>query len=243
MDNPNPGQPTWQQPNLDPRAAAKAAKAYAKAQRPWFKKKRFMIPLALVVLIGIGSAAGGSDDKDGGPKVINEATEGSSTSKRAGAENADTAKSEPKEKPKEKAAPGTKENPVRIGKTVELEGTRYTVTAAKKAARVGDQYFGEDADGVFIIVDLTIMNTKNETKTFMDAAAKFVAKDDTSYETDSDASIMMADTSLMLTEMHPDLPTKGQLVFDVPPGKVKGAVLEVSDLFGGGEAYIALGLA
>jgi hypothetical protein len=48
----------------DAKAEAKAAKAYAKAQRPWYKKKRFILPLALVALfvaVGIGSA-GGSDD-------------------------------------------------------------------------------------------------------------------------------------------------------------------------------------
>ncbi len=39
---------------MDPRAAAAAAKAYAKATRPWFKKKRFIIPIAIVVLLGIG---------------------------------------------------------------------------------------------------------------------------------------------------------------------------------------------
>lgn len=47
----------------DPRANAKAAKAYAKAQRPWYKKKRFIIPLALVVLIVIGSLASTGSDK------------------------------------------------------------------------------------------------------------------------------------------------------------------------------------
>ena len=35
----------------DARAQAKADKAYAKARRPWYKKKRFLLPLALIVLI------------------------------------------------------------------------------------------------------------------------------------------------------------------------------------------------
>lgn len=33
-----------------------------KALRPWFKKKRFAIPLALVAVIGISIAAGGGGD-------------------------------------------------------------------------------------------------------------------------------------------------------------------------------------
>lgn len=47
----------------DARAQAKAAKAYEKARRPWYKKKRFILPLALIVLIIIIIAAtsGGGD--------------------------------------------------------------------------------------------------------------------------------------------------------------------------------------
>lgn len=48
----------------DPREAkarAKADKAYQKAQRPWFKKKRFIVPLVFIVLfIIIGVSSGGS---------------------------------------------------------------------------------------------------------------------------------------------------------------------------------------
>lgn len=47
----------------DPKATAKAAKAYAKAQRPWFKKKRFILPLAFVLIAVISQAAGGSSDE------------------------------------------------------------------------------------------------------------------------------------------------------------------------------------
>jgi hypothetical protein len=47
----------------DAKAAAKAAKAYAKAQRPWYKKKRFIAPAGVVAVIAAIaiSTAGGSD--------------------------------------------------------------------------------------------------------------------------------------------------------------------------------------
>lgn len=47
----------------DAKARSKADKAYQKAQRPWFKKKRFIIPLLLLVLfiiIGVSGGGGGS---------------------------------------------------------------------------------------------------------------------------------------------------------------------------------------
>jgi hypothetical protein len=46
----------------DPKATAAAAKAYAKAQRPWYKKKRFMIPLVLLIIAVIAAASGGGED-------------------------------------------------------------------------------------------------------------------------------------------------------------------------------------
>jgi hypothetical protein len=54
--------PSQQQPSdnpSNPKAAAKAAKAYAKAMRPWYKKKRYLISLAaigLVVIVAVSSS-------------------------------------------------------------------------------------------------------------------------------------------------------------------------------------------
>lgn len=63
MTDPTPP-PAYQPGQDNPKAAAKAAKAYAKASRPWFKKKRFIIPAALVAIIAIGSvASGGGGDE------------------------------------------------------------------------------------------------------------------------------------------------------------------------------------
>lgn len=54
--------PPAYQPGTDPKAAAKAAKAYAKATRPWYKKKRWIGAIALLVIIGFSAANGGGSD-------------------------------------------------------------------------------------------------------------------------------------------------------------------------------------
>lgn len=46
------------------KADAKAAKARAKAMRPWYRKKRFILPLGLVVLVVLIVAAGGGGGED-----------------------------------------------------------------------------------------------------------------------------------------------------------------------------------
>jgi hypothetical protein len=46
-------------PTGNPKADAKAAKAYAKATRPWFKKKRWWLAGAVIVAIGASATSGG----------------------------------------------------------------------------------------------------------------------------------------------------------------------------------------
>lgn len=228
-----------QDQNTDPKIAAKAQVAYekaaAKASRPWFRKKRFVIPLGLVVVGALATGLNGGDE-GAGPQEVEAAT----------ADEAKAAGEKKEATEKQQAEVGSAERPLPVGRTIELEGTRYTVDAARTTPTIGSEFMEEQADGVFVVVDLTIENTKDESKIFSDSAAQFTTADGTSYGTDSDASVAALgegeDNSLLMTEMHPDLPTSGQLIFDVPPAKVKGGTLEVSDLFGGGEAYLALGL-
>ncbi len=61
--------PEWQsQTEQNPKAAAKAAKAYAKASRPAYKKKRFIIPAAIAAIaIASSAGGGGSDGNDATP--------------------------------------------------------------------------------------------------------------------------------------------------------------------------------
>jgi len=50
---------TEPQNSVNPEAQAKADKAYVKAMRPWYKKKRFLFPSILIAVIAINSATGG----------------------------------------------------------------------------------------------------------------------------------------------------------------------------------------
>lgn len=55
--------PSGQQSYADAKAQAKAAKAYAKASRPWYRKKRwwFLAVVVLIVIIAVASSNGGDD--------------------------------------------------------------------------------------------------------------------------------------------------------------------------------------
>ncbi|MDI3195677.1 hypothetical protein QK290_14985 [Pseudarthrobacter sp. AL07] len=53
----------------DGKAQAAAEKAYRKASRPWFKKKRFILPLVLVLIMIISSIANGGKKGDSSATV------------------------------------------------------------------------------------------------------------------------------------------------------------------------------
>lgn len=210
---PRPGGP---QSYADAKAQAKAAKAYAKANRPWYRKKRwwFLAVVVVIVIIIIASNSGGDD---------------------GGTQGGDTASD---------SKPGSQDHPAAIGQAVTLAGTQYTVMKATKQASVGGEYASQKAGGIYVVVTLKIENKKDETKTFAQDAAKLVGGNGKTYSTDTDGTIAAAgnDQPLIYVDMQPDVPKTGVLVFDVPPTATKGALLKVSDLFGAGDAYVDLGL-
>lgn len=66
------------------KAELKAAKAKAKALRPWFKKKRFILPIAIVLIFGITQATRGGDSS------LTEANSSSTSGEAAVTEEAST---------------------------------------------------------------------------------------------------------------------------------------------------------
>jgi hypothetical protein len=204
-----------------PKAEAKAAKAYAKAMRPWYKKKRVIIPAGLVVLAIAASAASSGGTGSGGASSGSASSSSASSASSSGANGASA----------------------KVGQAVTNAGTTYKVTSAKTTDTIGDpRFLGERADGVFVIVNLELTNNKDETKTFLDSSAKLKTSDGNEYETSDKAVLAFGDDSLMLKDIQPDLTTHGKVAFEIPPSKVSGSTLVIEDLYGSGEIKVDLGL-
>ena len=144
---------------------------------------------------------------------------------------------EEQEKEQDKAAPvGT------VGTPLTNAGTTYTVTSAESTSTIGDnEYSKETTNGTFVVVDLELLNNKDETKTFMSNTAKLRTTDGKEYEV-SDKSIMAFDNSLIMEDIQPDLTTSGKLAFELPASKAAGAQLVIEDLWGNGSVKFDLGL-
>jgi len=209
----------------NPKAEVKAAKAYAKATRPWYKKKRVIIPAGLVVLTIAGSA--GSSGDTGSATA-------SGTAAAAASQKAGTS---------DKKAATSEDEVAKVGQAVTNAGTTYKVTKVRATKQIGDpELLGARADGRFVIVDLQLTNKKDETKTFMESNVKLKASNGKEYETSDKAIMAFGDESLMLKDIQPDLTTRGKLAFEVPPSKVAGSTLVIEDLWGSDEIKVDLGL-
>jgi uncharacterized protein DUF4352 len=217
---PEPGVPeSAPRSHKEAKAAAKAAKAYAKAQRPWYKKKRFVLPLGLLLLIVVVAAASSGGGTGSGDSAISGSGNTGSASK------SDDGKSG------------------KVGQALTNAGTTYKVTKVQTTDKLGDPALGgARTDGTFVVVSLELTNNKDQTKTFLDSSAKIKTSDGKQYKTSDKAVLAFGDEGLLLKDIQPDLTTRGKLAFELPSGKVSGSTLVVEDLFGSGEIKVDLGL-
>lgn len=226
MTTPTPPTPPTFSNSKEAKAQAKATKAHAKALRPWFKKKRWIISIGFVLLVIIAGVAGSSSDTTDNGGSASSSSSSSSNDSGGGSDE------------KDDETTGT------VGEPVTNAGMTYEVTSARSASTIGDTTYGlgAEADGEFVIVNLELTNNKDDTKTFSETAAKVVTTDGKEYETTSDAVLAFGDDGLFLKEVQPDLTTSGKIAFDLPPAKVSGSKLVIEDLYGRGEVTIDLGL-
>lgn len=147
-------QQPWQPPSArEARANAKAEKARAKALRPWYKKKRFLIPLGLVLVLVIVAVAGGGGDEDEGSETPAAARDDNAT---AGAGD-DGASPDAEEQTDTRNLSLYPERPDRqdedheaeVGQGVRLSGYTASVTGAEIST---EEFLGEQLT-VFVTVE------------------------------------------------------------------------------------------
>jgi len=191
----HPAPPQQQLSHAEARAQAKAAKAHAKSLRPWYKKKRFILPLllvALIVLISVASKGGetttadpaGSQSQPTQPKATN--------------------------KPPAPAAAG-------VGDKVSAGDWDFTVTKIKcGVSRVGSQYLNKNPQGQFCLLNLSVTNNGNDAGTLASDNQKLLDKQGRTFSSDSEATIYADPGQNLFEQINPGNTLKGQIVFDIP---------------------------
>jgi hypothetical protein len=181
----------------DPKARAKADKAYAKAMRPWYKKKRFIIPLLLVIIFAVSQATkGGSTPETTSTGANDTAQVGSSGQGDAGAPAAGAAK---------------------IGQKVRDGKFEFVVTKVQQGVKsVGDKYLGQKAQGQYVLIHITVTNIGDESQMLADSSQKVRDAKGREFSADTAAAIYLEDNKVFINEINPGNTVKGTLVYDMP---------------------------
>lgn len=214
--------------------------------------------LALFVIIG---ALGGGDDESPGVAAqttagsTDPAGEGTgpsasspgSTADGSAAEEESAAEDAAREDPAEEAGTPTEtedeagqneeptqEDPAgpRMGDVVTVGDFAITVDGVEEGlSRVGDEMFGEDAQGQFVKVQVTVENTGNSAEYFFDSEQKLIDDQDRQHSTSS-SSWLLDEENLFLAEINPGNKVVGVLLYDIPQDAVPTAVELQANMFG-----------
>jgi len=90
---------------------------------------------------------------------------------------------------------------------------------------VGSEYFKEEADGIYLIFDVTIENIGDKSEHIWGSYVTVIDDQGRRFEHDTTAEIY-ADDSFSFEQMQPGLPKRGKIIFDVP--EEMGGYIEIS---------------
>ena len=194
------------------KAKAAAAKAEAKAMRPWFKKKRILIPGILVLIIAAVTFSNNGNGADSGS--ASNSSEESSTDTNT----------------------ETEVDVLGIGDTATEDGFSFVVNGIECGiASVGDSTFGAQAQGQFCKVNLTVENIGDKAEyVFADSQLLF---DDQGREFSPDTSSMLYlgdGANLLLEEINPGNSVTSDLLYDVSADFVADYIEVHSSAFSSG---------
>lgn len=198
-------------------------------KRSWFARHKVLTTLGVLVLavVAIASAtSGGSDAPDAPAPAAGGSTAGSGTGDTAApADDAAPADAQP-------AGVGT---PVRDGKF------EFTVTGIEPGvARIGDDMLGQDAQGQFVLVHLTVTNIGEEAQYFDGSSQKAFDAQGRELSADGSAAVYLGDANSFLNQINPGNSVTGTVVFDIPADAALTR-LELHDSPFSGGVEVALG--
>lgn len=149
----------------DARARAAADKAYRKASRPWFKKKRFIFTGIILLFIVIGVATGGGDDEK--TPASDAAAAPPAAAETAAAEQPSQEAAAPAEQ-KEAEAPAADAGPAFPGaEKSDVIGNAGDALALKKVTVTSTALFDGDATlGATLCTTATLQNGSDKTMDF-----------------------------------------------------------------------------
>jgi Domain of unknown function (DUF4352) len=107
----------------------------------------------------------------------------------------------------------------KIGDVIPVENYIYRVDGIQFKKTLGNEFIKETADGVFLLVPLSIKNISKESRTLDNSMFKLTDEQGTEYESSTRGTTaveMSGEKTLFLKQCQPNIQTAGLLVFEVP---------------------------
>ncbi|MGC5627303.1 DUF4352 domain-containing protein [Georgenia sp. Z1344] len=209
----------------------KVQKRMQKAARPWVARHKILTgALGIVGVAAVAGIAGGGEEDTSADAAADstsaapEAPEGSApaTTEVPAEEQPAAEEAVVEEAPAEEAAGAQVGMPVQVG---DLD---VTVTEVEPGiASVGDEYLGEQAQGQFVLVQVTMTNTGDSAATFFEQDAVLVDTEGRQHETSSASIYLDESSSWLITDINPGNTADGALLFDIP-ADAEADLLQVS---------------
>lgn len=215
-----------------PATPTTAAAQADQVKRPWYRKKRILIPIASVVAIGALSNLTGGGKTDPTTPVADAtpvATATSSQPAKAAAAKTTEAKAPATTSPAPPKPASQLGQPVRDGKF------EFVVKDVKCGiGRVGDEYLNKTPQGQFCSVGVTVTNIGDEPQSmFADNQYAFDGQG-RRFSASSEAAIYADDSKLLFEEINPGNTLSGRVYFDMPKGQSPVKLKLYDSAFSGG---------
>lgn len=130
--------------------------------------------------------------------------------------------------------------PCAVGQTLSLYGTSYRVNRVRTASQIGDGSLGGNANGVFVILTLTITDLKTHPALIIADALPILTRSGNLYSASTEVSTFYRNGLGTLERLQARQPKTFIAVYDVPKNALHGAQLEIRDL--GTDAMAAINL-
>jgi hypothetical protein len=195
------------------RADGKAEKARQKAMRPWFKKKRFIIPLAFVALVIVIAAAGSGEDAE-----------------RVGTAG-DVPRSEGSPTTAAGAAPSSAGSTFKVGEIVRKGSLEAAVLSVDPNVAPTNQFLRPAAGKKIVSVELQVKNTGTKSAQ-LSSLLQFKLRDSTNAQ--YDISLLGKEPRFPEGELSPGTTNRGFVSFEVPTAATGLQFAFDANIFGGG---------
>lgn len=206
--------------------------------RSWFARHKVLTALGvLVALVVVGSLVNGGGDEvgDAAPPPAAASTAASTDPVAQPSEDQPASEGATTPEPSASQPSAVVGTPVRDGKF------EFTVTGVETGVeRVGNDVLGQEAQGQYVLLHLTVTNIGTEAQYFDGSSQKLLDAAGRTFSADSSAAIYLDESNSFLNQINPGNGVEGIVVFDVPTDAVLVSAELHDSAFSGG-VIVALG--